>query len=246
MKYSLLSILILFAISIFKCKKKAVGQSNQNDILHINKTKDFAITGNGAASNWKKTNWINIRQRTKQSKSQVLTTRAKVLYSNTGIYFLFECQDRVLNSTMHSDFMHLWKEDVVEVFLWPNESEPAYLEYELSPLNHELPLLVSNLNGSLTRWRPYMYEGNRKTRHMTRVQGGVKKSKARISQWTAEFFIPFKLLRPLNNISPTRGTKWKANLYRIDYDSNQQRDYEWKPVKNSFHEIDKFGTLHFQ
>ena len=37
--------------------------------------------------------------------------------------------------------MDLWNEDVFEVFLWTDERYPVYLEYEISPLNHELPIL---------------------------------------------------------------------------------------------------------
>ena len=38
--------------------------------------------------------------------------------------------------------MDLWNEDVFEVFLWTDERYPVYFEYEISPLNHELPILA--------------------------------------------------------------------------------------------------------
>ena len=215
--------------------------------LTVKKSADFEITGNGSAENWTKTEWIIIPQRLSSGES--LTTKVKALYSETGIYFLFNCQDKMLTAAMNSDFMDLWKEDVVEVFLWTDESSPVYFEYEISPLNYELPILISNFTlnqkEDLVRWQPFHYDPDRKTRHATDVQGGEKKSNAIISGWTAEFFIPYKLLRPLNNISPKSGTKWRTNLYRMDYD-NKRASWSWQLTSRSFHEYDKFGILLFE
>ena len=37
--------------------------------------------------------------------------------------------------------------DVFEVFLWTDEKQPIYFEYEISPLGYELPILVPNFGG---------------------------------------------------------------------------------------------------
>ena len=140
----------------------------------------------------------------------------------------------------------LYKEDVVEVFLWTDEAQPLYFEYELSPLNYELPILVPNHGGTFFGWRPWHYEGERRTRHATSVQGGEKKSGATIRGWTAEFFIPYALLKPLGNVPPKPGTRWRANLYRIDYDAAEPRHWQWQPTSGSFHEYERFGTFLFK
>lgn len=217
------------------------GQSSGSQELLIKKSPDFKVTGDGTAENWKKTDWIDIPMRSKSGDP--LTTRAKVLYSDNGIYYLFECQDKKLTSTMNADFMDLWKEDVVEIFLWTDEQIPSYFEYEISPLDYELPLLISN-EGDLTRWMPFHYDPDRKISHATSVRGGEKKSNALVTGWSAEFFIPFKLLRPLRYNVPQPGTKWRANLYRIDYD-NKVDSWAWQPVTKTFHDYKKFGTFRF-
>ena len=81
-----------------------------------------------------------------------------MLYSKTGLYFLMDGTDRKLTATMTEDFMDLWNEDVFEVFLWTDERYPVYFEYEISPLNHELPILVPNFGGQFLGWRPWHYE----------------------------------------------------------------------------------------
>lgn len=217
---------------------------DQMHVLKINSTPDFELTGDGSAAHWATAEWVTIPQRKIFGPPQ--STQIKILYSPNGIYFLFKCEDQRLTATMAEDFLDLWNEDVVEVFLWTDESFPAYFEYELSPLNHELPILVPNNKGDFWGWRPWHYEGSRLTRHMTSVQGGEKQSGAAIAGWMAEFYIPYALLKPLGNVPPQSGTKWRANFYRCDYDSGQMATWEWQAIEFRFHEYDKFGTLIFE
>ena len=102
-----------------------------------------------------------------------------------------EGTDRTLTATMNEDFMDLWKEDVFEVFLWTDERFPVYFEYEISPLDRELPILIPNFGGRFLGWRPWHYDQDRKTRKATSIIGGPKQSKAAIQGWRAEFFIPY-------------------------------------------------------
>jgi len=44
--------------------------------------------------------------------------------------------------------------DVFEFFLWPDERYPVYFEYEISPLGHELPILIPNFGGQFPRLAP--------------------------------------------------------------------------------------------
>jgi hypothetical protein len=209
----------------------------------IKKSADFKVTGDGSAENWKNAEWIKITEQGPYNSG--FQTKAKVLYSETGIYFLFDCEDKKLTSTMKADFLDLFKEDVVEVFLWPDESFPVYFEYELSPLNYELPLIIPNYNGSFFGWIPWHYEGERRTRHETSVKGGKKESGSAVKGWMAEFFIPYKLLVPLNNVPPVSGTKWRANMYRIDYDKGVSH-FAWQKIQKSFHEYNNYGTFVFE
>jgi hypothetical protein len=212
--------------------------------LVVKHSEDFEVTGNGQAEHWDAADWVAIPQRGSAETSK--DTRLKALYSDTGIYFLFRCEDETLTATMQEDFMDLWKEDVVEVFLWPEEDFPVYFEYELSPLNYELPILVPNNDGEYLGWRPWNYEGDRRTRHATSVQGGKKESGAEITSWTAEFYIPFALLKPLGQVPPSPGTTWRANFYRVDHDgAGAPATWEWQPTDTTFHRIEQFGTVRF-
>jgi len=226
---------------IFAVNSSLIAAKSENDSVIIKKCRDFKITGDGQSDQWKTTGWINLNQ--PDPADPAYNTKVKVLYSKSGIYFLFNCGDKKLTSTMKADNLNLWEEDVVEVFLWTDENFPVYFEYELSPYNFELPIMVPNNKGTFLGWLPWHYEGERKTQHATNVSRENGKD---ISAWEAEFFIPYKLLAPLGNVPPLSGTKWRANMYRIDYDKGSEVPFAWQKTTSTFHEYKKFGTFIFE
>jgi predicted TIM-barrel fold metal-dependent hydrolase len=212
--------------------------------MRVRSTADFEVSGDGKHDAWSKAEWEPIPRRTKDGLPY--ESRVKLLYSPKGLYVLFDGTDKKLTAKIEKDFENLWEEDVFEVFLWTDERQTTYFEYEISPLNYELPILVPNFNGRFLGWLPWHYEGGRRTRKATVATGGVKKPGAAITGWTAEFFIPYELLQPLTNVPPRPGTQWRANFYRMDYDDGRTTRWTWAPVGQSFHEFQKFGTLRFE
>lgn len=217
-------------------------QHLHSEDIKVMHTADFELTGNGTNTSWQSTVWNEMSA----SHDDERGTRFKVLYSDVGIYFLFHNEDRILTATKTADFDRLWLEDVVEVFLWPDTTETIYFEYEISPLNYELPILVPNLNGKFLGWRPWEYEGERKTKHLTHIEGGEKKSGSKIKSWSAEFFIPYALLTPLQNVPPKKGTEWRANMYRIDFDKPETVRWYRKKTVTNFHQFSKFAKMIFE
>ena len=213
-------------------------------VMHIQRTKDFAVNGKGDAPAWKKTDWepLNLRS----TDGHQYKTRVKTLYSATGLYVLMEAEDTAITATMKEDFLNLWQEDIFEVFLWTDERYPIYFEYEISPLGFELPIIIPNFGGKFLGWRPWKYSGQRKTQKATTVTGGPKQSGAKVTGWKAEVFVPYDLLQPLQNVPPQPGTRWRANFYRVDYDEGKTTSWDWARVGSSFHEFDKYGTLIFE
>jgi predicted TIM-barrel fold metal-dependent hydrolase len=212
--------------------------------LRVKPTEDFELTGDGSAEAWKKAEWEPLHKRTE--KGLPYETKVKVLYSKKGLYALMDATDKKITATLPENNLHLWTEDVFEVFVWPDERDPVYFEYEISPLNKELPILVPNFGGKFRGWLPWYEGGAAKTRKATAAVGGELKSGAAVSGWRAEVFIPYELLVPLRNTPPKAGTKWRANFYRMDYDDKNVTSWDWARVGPSFHEFEKFGTLVFE
>jgi hypothetical protein len=207
----------------------------------VKKCPDFEVTGDGSNTAWKNTEWINL---TPHGKGMNYATKVKILYSSLGVYCMFHCTDNKITSTMKGDFLDLYREDVVEAFFWTDERIPVYFEYELSPYNFELPIMVPNINGYFLGWTPWHYEGKRLTRHAAKIITDERDS-SNIVAWIAEFFIPFELLKPIVKDPPGSGTRWRANFYRLDYDDGVSR-WTWMPVERNFHDYRHFGTLIFE
>jgi len=214
------------------------GQSKDSTTWVVKKTKDFVLNGNGNATEWNATDYLELPKR--RNGAMDYKTKMKILYSETGIYCLYQSEDKKITSTIKADFEDIFNEDVVEAFFWPEESSIIYFEYELSPYNYELPILVPNYNGKFLGWRPWHYEGNKKTRHAATIN----KEGDNVISWTAEFFIPYKLMEPLQNMPPKKGMKWRANFYRIDYDKGSTY-WSWRPTRKNFHDYESFGTIIF-
>jgi hypothetical protein len=242
-----IALLFLMSAGILPPNFASAGRADST--LLVKKTGDFKVNGEGTSPQWNNTAWfnINVQNGPKQTTpGKQFATRVKIMYSEKGIYFLFDCTDKKLTSTIMEDFGALFKEDVVEVFLWPDTSEPIYLEYEVSPLNYELAILVPNIKGRAQGWKPWYYDERNRVQHETSAQGGQKKSMASVEGWKAEFFIPYVLMNPIVQSPPKSGEKWKGNFYRIDYDDTKTAYYSWQKTSGSFHDFKKFGTLIFE
>ena len=212
--------------------------------LDISRTDDFPVTGDGASPAWSQAAWQPLTR--VGDGPATYPSRFKTLYSDTGIYFLCEGGDRRLTSTLAGDNLDLYNEDVFEVFLWTDEEQPLYFEYEISPLDHQLPILVPNHGGRFHGWLPWRGTGARAIRHATAARGGPKEPLAAVEGWSAEFFIPFALFQGLGNERALPGTRWRANVYRIDYDSGSASHWAWNPeISGTFHDFRHFGAFRF-
>lgn len=223
------------------------GQEPKRPELRVMSCADFEVTGDGSSPAWKQSDWVPMQVRPKSAHDY--KTQFKMLYSKTGVYVLFDGADKHITATKTEDYLDLWTEDVYECFFWTDEQHPIYFEYEVSPLGYELPILVPNFDGKFLGWRPWHIgkpSQDRLTRKAISARGGQAKSGATVSGWSAEVFIPYELLKPLNNARPAPGTKWRANFYRMDYDGAAQGSWDWARVGSSFHEYQSFGTIVFQ
>jgi len=241
--------MLVFLLMMQACSNQQVETKhpeNPEAVYTVAQSDDFTVTGDGSNPNWEKAEWLPLTQRRPADVDASRATKVKMLYSPTGVYCLFDCPDKKLTATMEADFLDLWKEDIVEAFFWTDESIPFYFEYEISPLNYELPILISNREGELLRWQPFHYEANRQTQHAVTVRGGEQKPHAEISGWTAEVFIPYLLFSPLANVPPETGTRWRANFYRVDYDEEIAKSWSWQLTERNFHDYLRFGTLLFE
>ena len=216
----------------------------ESDTVLVSRTGDFPLDGKGGDTHWQQAAWHSMRQI--DPGAGAYTSRFRILYSAKGIYVLFQGTDTKITTAYTNDFEDLFKGDVFEVFFHPNPATPLYFEYEINQLGYELVLLVPNLRGHFLGWRPWHYEGDRRILKRVSVEGGPAEAGAAIQSWSAELFIPYALLAPLENVPPSPGTSWKANFCRLDYDSGGMVKWSWSPIQKSFHEFQVYRTVTFQ
>jgi hypothetical protein len=214
------------------------------DTLEVYRTPDFCLNGKGDRAEWSRTRWHPLRQI--DTGGAGYSTRFKILYSETGVYVVLQGEDRKITAKSTEDFEDLFHADVFEVFFHPDPATPLYFEYEINALGNELVLLVPNLRGRFMGWRPWHYEDKRKVQKCVSVEGGGPVPGGAIQSWSAEIFFPFALLAPLGNVPPVRGTSWKANFCRLDYDTGTMIKWSWSPIQVSFHEFPAYKTIVFQ
>lgn len=221
---------------LFACFFKA----NASDTLIVHSiAQDFKPNGKGTNPEWALAEWVNLPRI--DTITTPYTARFKTLYSEKGMYVLFDGTDEKVTSTYKKDFSEMYKGDVFEIFLHPNPDTPLYFEYEINAFNKELVLMIPNLHRKIAGWLPWMYTGDRKV--VKKIS--IHKERGKMKGWMAEIFIPFALLSPLENTPPSKGTVWKGTFCRLDYDSGSMIKWSWAPIKVSFHEFQRYKTIVF-
>jgi hypothetical protein len=170
-----------------------------------------------------------------------LRTEVRAFWTDTDVYFLFECPYRELNlflpAAKDKPRWQLWDRDVVELFLgddWQNIRH--YREFEIAPTGDWIDLAIDLDKKETDRaWR----------------SGWT--TAARIDETARVWYAAAKI--PLTSVSSTPvspGTRWRMNLYRIDGKGpdSQRRFLCWQPTcvgsRDPNHVPEHFGVLVFE
>jgi hypothetical protein len=170
-----------------------------------------------------------------------LLTEIRGFWTDTDLYFLFVCPYRALNVFLpaaNGSARHgLWDRDVVEMFLgddWDNIRH--YREFEIAPTGDWIDLAIDFDRPDANRgWRSQW------------------QTSARIDEPAKLWYAACRI--PLRSISDKRvepGTRWRANLYRIDGEGpdSKRRFMCWQPTcvvgRDPNHVPEHFGTLVFE
>jgi len=173
-------------------------------------------------------------------KASPLQSQAKVLYDDQYVYFAFEFYDANIWSTMKNRDEHLWTEEVAEVFIQANPSNPNYIELEVNPLGTMLDIYLIDIRKPLpyTSWNPA------DLKWAVEVDGTVDK-KPGDRKWTCEMAMPIADVVTAPNLPPKPGDRWRLNMYRVEQ-LPEEAGLAWSPtMKRDFHVPAMFGDLVF-
>ena len=138
-----------------------------------------------------------------------------------ALHFRFECQEPYMGKVKSLIDVRdgaVWSDDCVEVFLLPAGAE-EYLHF------------IANLRGVQydERGRDVSWDG----------EWSVQ-THGEIYDWSAEFAIPFRTL----GVVPQEGDQWRMNVGRSRYSVKEISSWS-STVKETFHDIECFGTIRF-
>jgi hypothetical protein len=187
--------------------------------------------------------WI-IKDCTKTIDYPMLKTQVRAFWTDEYLYLLFVCPYETLNIFLPTQNEKprrgLWDRDVVEMFLgadWNNIGH--YREFEISPTGDWIDLAID------LDLKTHQSKNEKNWRSGWRTSAKIDE-KSHI--WYAGARIPLKAITS-ETVKP--GTRWRANLYRIDgQGADPQRQFLcWQPTcapgLDPNHVPENFGTLIF-
>ena len=160
-----------------------------------------------------------------------LRTALRVGRRGDSLCVRFDGHDDGVVATYTERDAPLWREDVFEIFLAPEDPPRTYFEFEVNPLGALFDARVESPN--LRR------EGMRVATEWD-CAGFSARVKVRPGRWSASVRIPFA---PLCGGNPPE--RWRANFYRIDRGPRDEHS-AWAPTfcdPPDFHVPDRFGYL---
>ncbi len=197
--------------------------------------RDFKPDGRLREREWSRATPFRLEQEAVDGRARPeISTTCRVLWSDRFLYLAYECPfteltdfGKARSGERVSKEGSLWDKDVVEFFCAPDPSQlNHYTEYEWAPNNEALDLRLRRPESDFA-WSSGM-------EWQVRVDRGRK-------VWTSEVRIP---LSALSEAAPKVGTRWRANLYRID--RAHRAFLASNPLlSGSFHTPERFGWLEF-
>lgn len=177
-----------------------------------------------------------------------LVTNAKMLWSDTHLYFAFTVQDNSMWATLATRDAALWNQDVMEVLIDKDGDAVDYTEMGFSPNENLYDLVMS---------KPYSAGGTYNSGWnitgltvQTTITGTLNTATGGV-QWVCEVALPFSGLpaSPVTLIKPNVGDVWRLNIARADHDynnANNLRLYTWTYTDGvTNHLPSRFGRVTF-
>lgn len=177
--------------------------------------------------------------------NSAFATEVRTCWDDHFLYVAFRCQDRDILATMIERDDPLYNEEVVEVFVAPQDLK-NYFEFNVSPRGVIFDSLIHH-DGVRHMGHPsWDCKGLMvATRRTDSPQGDPAAVPSEgFGDWTAELAIPFASIEQL---PPRVGDRWAINFYRIK--RRPVEEYScWSPTllePAQFHVPARFGTLCF-
>jgi hypothetical protein len=173
-------------------------------------------------------------------------TEARLLHDVDHVYVAFKAEDPDIWTEHEERDSRMWKEDVVEVFVDVDPSDPLYAEIEVNPKGGLFDVFLFEHRGrSLRAWNPDI-------KTAVEVEGTVNQRDDKDRSWTVEMSIPAAELAPVPLMRRSQppiatGTVWRMEICRVDNSKGLPEELQsWTTVPNDFHVAEAYGRVVFE
>jgi len=155
-------------------------------------------------------------------------TQVWAQWDEDALLFGFDCRDADPYNPLRRRDDDLWTYDAIELFLTVGDSNPRYLEFQVSPSG-------VLFDASFGAHRSDLEVARRWTSEATAWASPAPKG------WRGELVVPWNSLGG----RPPEGAPILANVYRLDRDRDgSRRAYAWSgPASGDFHDRQRWGRL---
>lgn len=169
-------------------------------------------------------------------------TYVSLSWDNSNLYLAYNSKDsKIIGSAKKNDTQLFRTDDLVELFLDPDGDSQNYIEIGVNAFSSNYDMIIHCISPSCGGWD---------TDISLDILGMKTASKITTDGYDVEIMIPFSSLTSIKDsgfVTPVVGTKWKGNLFRIDY-GNKTEYQAISPYSGSeygFHQPKQFKTFEF-
>ncbi|MBF4515909.1 carbohydrate-binding family 9-like protein [Flavobacterium sp. ANB] len=230
MKCSSLLYLLIFLYSI----------NNYSQTFPVHKTNDKIII-DGDLTDWK-TPFLGPFVIHNSGEKATQNTMVSLSWNDENLYIAYISNDsKIIGESKMKDSEIYKTDDLVEIFIDPDGDGQNYAEIGVNAFSTNYDMLIKCVSPDCGGW---------KTSTSFNISGLETVSKITPEGFCTEIKIPFSSLTTIENgnfATPKTGTKWKANVFRIDYGNITEylALQPYKSLKYGFHQPREFAVFEF-
>lgn len=216
---------------------------------------DSEITIDGDLNDqvWKDAEWTDhfLDIRGPDFPKPYLNTKAKILWSDSMIYFGAYLEEPHIWAKIKEDEKIMFYDNDFEIFIDPNGDNHNYYEFEFNALNKKWDLFL--------QWpyrdtlKPDLAWNCKGLRHATKIYGSINKSDDIDSAWTLEVAIPIRQIASeikANDVWRVNFSRvqWETDIVEVEYIKKDlpENNWVWSPTwKINMHRPEYWGFVEF-
>jgi Carbohydrate-binding family 9 len=243
--------LILFIVLLLAVRASAEekNEPNKQQVYTVRRAAERPESdGQWDSPAWRQADTLKVKHFHAKSSDHRPEVRARLLWTEDGIFVLFKVHDRYVVSK-HTEYQDpVCRDSCVEFFVQPKRGK-GYFNFEVNCGGTLLLYYCEKaLDGSSKHTEvPWAVAKDIPMYHSLQRKTFPERTGA--SEWRIQYFVPVTLLEkyvgPLGDLT---GQTWRANFYKCADESSHPHWGAWAPIAEQldFHQPQFFGTLRFE